>query len=388
MKDIYLLFILTLLCACHHQPGNGSDDLIELFVDDQYEERNLSELVESIRVIPLETTDQSLIGSIADLGYDDGNFFVLDGYNQLVSQFDEKGQFIRKLVQRGNGPDDIQHPQMFSIDKLHNEVWLSNNTNFMRFDYHGNYLGKRDYQLDFTDWYIDEDYDIYFYTGKHDNAHNEDGFMTGDLTLLTTNGQKKTWFKSDIIGYYKPNMTKLSFGSSHPFSPQPDGSVTFSYTFNDTIYCIKNKQIHPKYCVHLTGNSLPSGKLNNMPGEEIDKYIQEHPSLQWNMNSVFETPAYLLFGYGIGFHSWAWVLYEKATKKLTNVQIKDDLFGTPFLPIKDSSGDSFLTAMMIENMELNPALAEFIGKERYERLKMLLFEDNPVILEFTFKKQL
>lgn len=173
--------------------------------------------MESIRVIPLETTDQSLIGSIADLGYDDGNFFVLDGYNQLVSQFDEKGQFIRKLVQRGNGPDDIQHPQMFSIDKLHNEVWLSNNTNFMRFDYHGNYLGKRDYQLDFTDWYIDEDYDIYFYTGKHDNAHNEDGFMTGDLTLLTTNGQKKTWFKSDIIGYYKPNMTKLSFGSSHPF---------------------------------------------------------------------------------------------------------------------------------------------------------------------------
>lgn len=138
MKNIYLLFILTLLCACRHQPGNKSGDLIELFVDDQYEVKNLSELVESIRVIPLETTDQSLLGSIADLGYDDGNIFVLDGYNQLVSQFDENGQFIRKLVQKGNGPDDIQHPQMFSIDKLHNEVWLSNNTNFMRFDYHGN----------------------------------------------------------------------------------------------------------------------------------------------------------------------------------------------------------------------------------------------------------
>ena len=163
MKNIYLLFILTLLCACRHQPGNKSGDLIELFVDDQYEVKNLSELVESIRVIPLETTDQSLLGSIADLGYDDGNIFVLDGYNQLVSQFDENGQFIRKLVQKGNGPDDIQHPQMFSIDKLHNEVWLSNNTNFMRFDYHGNYLGKRDYQIGFTDWYVDEDYDIYEY---------------------------------------------------------------------------------------------------------------------------------------------------------------------------------------------------------------------------------
>ena len=73
---------------------------------------------------------------------------------------------------------------------------------------------------------------------------------------------------------------------------------------------------------------------------------------------------------------------------MTNVQIKDDLFGTPFLPIKDSSEDSFLAAMMVENMDLNPKLAEFIGKEKYERLKMLSPEDNPVILEFSFKEMM
>lgn len=101
MKNISILFFLLLLCSCNSQQNN-KQDIVELFVDDNYTPKELSAIIDSIRIIPLETTDNSLIGFLAELKYDDGHFFIQDGYNRLVSVFDDNGSFlvsIRPTVQ-------------------------------------------------------------------------------------------------------------------------------------------------------------------------------------------------------------------------------------------------------------------------------------------------
>ena len=152
MKTIGFLFFFLLLCSCNSRE-NDKHDIVELFVDDNYTPKELSEIIDSIKIIPLETTDNSLIGFLSELKYDDGYFFVQDGYNRLVSVFDDNGSFLRQLTRKGNGPGEVRYPESFSLDKIHKEVWISNNNNFMRFDYQGKYLGHRNYSLSFSDFY-------------------------------------------------------------------------------------------------------------------------------------------------------------------------------------------------------------------------------------------
>lgn len=387
MKTIGFLFFFLLLCSCNSRE-NDKHDIVELFVDDNYTPKELSEIIDSIKIIPLETTDNSLIGFLSELKYDDGYFFVQDGYNRLVSVFDDNGSFLRQLTRKGNGPGEVRYPESFSLDKIHKEVWISNNNNFMRFDYQGKYLGHRNYSLSFSDFYVDTDYDIYFYTSKSDNAHIQDGFLTGDLTLLTTDDKKQTWFKSDLVGHYRPNISKTYYVANHPFSLQKDGSATFSYVFNDTIYSIKDNLIIPKYCIHLTGNSISSKKLNNMPGEAVKEYVNNHSKLQWNMNGVYETPSYLLFSYMIGLDNCCWCIYNKKTKSLSNLKIIDDLFGLNWIDIKETVDDKIIAWISTDELKISNKLISFVGQKEFEKLQMITHNDNPIIIEFTLKDEL
>ena len=269
-----------------------------------------------------------------------------------------------------------------------NEEDYNMDRNFMRFDYQGKYLGHRNYSLSFSDFYVDTDYDIYFYTSKSDNAHIQDGFLTGDLTLLTTDDKKRTWFKSDLVGHYRPNISKTYYVANHPFSLQKDGSATFSYVFNDTIYSIKDNLIIPKYCIHLTGNSISSKKLNNMPGEAVKEYVNNHSKLQWNMNGVYETPSYLLFSYMIGLDNCCWCIYNKKTKSLSNLKIIDDLFGLNWIGIKETVDDKIIAWISTDELKISNKLISFVGQKEFEKLQMITHNDNPIVIEFTLKDEL
>ena len=71
----YIFFFFLLLCACNNHQELDNRDIINLFVDSTPVQKNLSEMVDSIRIIPLETSDISLIGIVNKLSYDDNYFF-------------------------------------------------------------------------------------------------------------------------------------------------------------------------------------------------------------------------------------------------------------------------------------------------------------------------
>ena len=312
---------------------------------------------------------------------------IQDRNNHLVNVYDTKGNFKNTVARLGGGPKEIQNPDYFVIDKIHKEVWISNVRSFLRFNYQGNYLGRRNYAMGFNDCYIDQNYDIYFYTGKNDNAHIQDGFLTGDLTLLTTDDEKKTWFKSDLVSYYPVGVGRLTYPASHPFSPQEDGSITFSYTFNDTIYSIREQQITPKYCIHFD-KGVDDSKLNNMPGEEIEQFIKSCPLAHWNMNNVYETPTYLTFNYLKNLDYSCWGIYNKQTQTLSNFKLKDDLFNQEWVRIEDTDNDKFIFYIPAERFNISKKVIPFIGEEKFEQVKRITPDDNPIIIVFTLKDEL
>lgn len=389
MKLIVNLLFSILLCSCMNQRENQELNLIHINVDDSPKEVMLSDIIDSIKIIPLETSEKILLGDISSIGQDEGKYFIQNGYDRLIYIFNTNGQFERQLVYKGNGPGEIQFPEDYTLDKINKEVWLSNNNNFMRYDYNGSYLGKREYSLSFSDFCIDNKGIIYYYTAKTDNAHIQDGFLTGDLTAQNQNGEKETWFKSKLVGYYKPGDAITTYSSTHPFCVQEDGSITFYYTFTDTIYSIKNnKKIEPKYCIHLGKNSIPTNLLNNMPGIDIKKYVQSNADLRWLVNNVFENNAYLYFTYLTGFEKSYTVIYNKKNRKTTNMYLTDDLFGSQWLKIKDCNNNYFIGYLTAYDMKINDKLSSYVNEETLLMLKNLSPEDNPVIVEFTIKENI
>lgn len=75
----------------------------------------LSELVESITVIPLETIDESLIEHITELKVHNGNFYIHNRHRNVLA-FDENGKFLWNTISRmGQGPEDYFYVSSIDI---------------------------------------------------------------------------------------------------------------------------------------------------------------------------------------------------------------------------------------------------------------------------------
>lgn len=343
----------------------------------------LSEIVDSISFIPLETSNQSLLTDISKIDYDDGHYFVLNSQDKLVYTFDKDGNFKSIIANRGNAPGEILYPQCFAIDKVKKEIWLTNNNSFYKYNYTGKYLGNKPYSLAFSDFCIEKSGNIYFYTGKDNNSHIMDGSLTGNITMLTPEGKKKTWFKSQAALQNKPNEPVMSFSTRIPFTEQSDGKITCHYALSDTIYSIIEDHIIPSYVINF-GKNKSRIDLDQISGIDVEKYIQIHPNTNWYVREAIETSNILRFTYNFGFKSYADVYYNKHNGHILEGMPINDLLGG-YIKIIGCNGNKIIGSISATDIQLSTNLSSFISQEEISILKKITPESNPVLILFTLK---
>lgn len=69
---------------------------------------NWSEYVDSIEIIPLETSSNSTLGGITNGYIDENSIYLFDYSSKRLLEFDSKGRFIQSIGQRGNGPNEYK----------------------------------------------------------------------------------------------------------------------------------------------------------------------------------------------------------------------------------------------------------------------------------------
>ena len=105
--------------------------------------QNGAPLAMKYRYLPLETTDECLIGNIEQLDSDDSSIFVFDRDNHSALRFSlEDGSFLCKYGSLGRGPGEYISLNHMAIDKKNKEVCLLDFTQYklMYFDYDGKFL--------------------------------------------------------------------------------------------------------------------------------------------------------------------------------------------------------------------------------------------------------
>lgn len=356
----------------------------------------LSDLVETIEYIPLETTNKCLVG-VAPRTFDiSDNYIVLHCWKtNQVYLFKRNGSFVGLIGREGSGPGEYVGMSVSSvfIDEEKKQIFVGTThpNQISIFDLKGNFIknyvvGNKDEVADFM-YYFNKQF-LLAYSNSGTVSHKYE-LRTSQMHLLTK-GVKTIPFsmKNTFLGVQPPSVYLY------------EGELCARETcLNDTLFAIKNNQFSPKYIIN-------SGKYDLTPElrSDGDEYRKYWLSLVRYVN-VFESNNYLFFDYLFN-RNWYFVYYSKQEKKIlyfnSQRMLPDNYIGgipndydggLPLWPTKQSENTWYVFQDASDLCEETPKQKRLKPKgpekaiQAFKRMcKKMQPDDNPVLMIVKLKK--
>lgn len=414
MRTRLLILLFFLLCACGRETVgdySGSVIGIDLLSESKTTAKKLSDFVDDIEYIPLQTTKQSLIAEVQKIVYVGNRYYI---YNAIVSDilcFDINGKFLFKLNEVGRGPGE--------------------NTGIMYFDVSSDnkYLTVLNLTFDLNVYRISETGFTYErtiplgkpYPWKLSTVPETDKLFlavppfTGDVPYLSM----VVDMKGDTI-HKKPNCYKGDYGvggiSQHVvWTYSVDNDLCFREKFSDTVffYDVAGNSFVPRIIFNTNG-TLVSPQMIGLNG------VRKNHST--SIEGISETSRYIYYFYTEyinGTREEKGALFDKKTKtkygldinaypeiragvsvNLEKTRLKDDLGGGPDLYQRIDIWDRFCSGGRLFCCVEAITLKQYVNSEEFritqvadpkkkEELKKLADSleenDNPVLIVITPK---
>lgn len=156
MKYLLIFIIVTSICSCNSKTALNEERIqfeksmitdstvIVDVMSNTHEGYPLSRLIDSVRYVSLEFSDEALVGIMRKVKVINGLIYVWDLDSGLVKCFDNKGKFIRTVYQKGGGPEEVAHPIDFDVDENYVYVLDGAKIAIQVFNHKGEYVEKRE----------------------------------------------------------------------------------------------------------------------------------------------------------------------------------------------------------------------------------------------------
>ena len=120
--------------------------------------------------IPLETTEECLIGNIDKIIDSDTCLYIADFDNNNVFRFGRSGCFINSFTKKGRGPGECVGICDFYVDQNNNEVCILDlrGMKLLYYSLDGKYLRETPFYYHYNEFALSGDY-LWIYTGMNDN---------------------------------------------------------------------------------------------------------------------------------------------------------------------------------------------------------------------------
>jgi len=121
IKSLYLLCILTTSCI----GGNRQKPVPVIDMQNPGQARDilLSELIDDIRLVKLETNDEILLGQYTHYLVGEKHIITIDP--DKILQFSDNGGFLRTLSKAGNGPEEFLRAEAFALDDKNEILYIN-----------------------------------------------------------------------------------------------------------------------------------------------------------------------------------------------------------------------------------------------------------------------
>lgn len=112
MREILYFLVLSLITGCVRSTAPA-----ERLCCDIGSAETMDLPLSGVKYIPLETTDESLVGRIKKVIYHDHLFFIYDKSWESVFVFVDDGSFVQKIDRMGNGPGEYVQTMDIDVDE-------------------------------------------------------------------------------------------------------------------------------------------------------------------------------------------------------------------------------------------------------------------------------
>lgn len=124
MKRLLIIPALLFLLSCSREEIVPGDSVIYVDYenDKQDEIFNYSDYLDSVKYVPLETTDSCLVGNVRDIHFVNDQFYISD--NKTVFVFSKEGKFVGKVSRCGRGHGEYLNLSYFDVNKSNGEICI------------------------------------------------------------------------------------------------------------------------------------------------------------------------------------------------------------------------------------------------------------------------
>ena len=351
----------------------------------------LSQLVDTLTFVSLETTLNSLLVQIDKLEYDRGKYFILDRYQHSVLIFDSLGGFINKIGQKGRAPGEFEFLECFTLDTENQYVITTDNfKNLKYFSYEGKYIKSVPLELFYKDLIVTSGGDLAFHTSKMINYEYKKNFL-GKITVKKSCFNLHIQTGSEFVKYFSYSDKIFDNGKmyqdiSYPFSKY-NHFIRYIYPFNDTIFQIIDHKPHPLYYIDFEDKKSKED-LIAMNGEEVEEFYKKNKDCAYFVNNFIETDEFMKIDYFFGNKLYSTIIRKGVNHSIMTGALKNDFFGIDlfFQSVINNEFVSYFSPLLIKKLVEEEPSNEYITFFREHGLLDVNEDNNPIVMKCKFKK--
>lgn len=308
-----LILIVCYSCNDNRNVNHGSKLEVIKLDPDLAEYIYIDSLYINEEIIPLTTSDTSLVDRVSKFQVTDKRYYVLTG-NKKVLAFSKNGNVEYIIDKHGKGPAEYVYPMCFYVDPDDKflEIYNRGSKNVVVFDNNGDYI---------TDW----KYDLYITKATH---------YKGSICMLVGS-------EINYIDGKESNMQLFVYDSLHnlhksyiPFNKKiwkflgvgdridmvhVNDNLHIRVLYNDTVYCFSKGnggfELEPKYLLDYGKYSIPEHLFHKGFADcsEFDRAMDKYDCIQ-NLYGYTETDEYINFAFEMNRTLYQF-FYSKKSKK-------------------------------------------------------------------------
>ena len=412
---LFLTGILSILFSCSNQ-GHKVKELNSNVIDVERALQNptrlkTSDLGKTVRYIPLETTDDCLIGDnpIVKVLKD----YIIVEYTGRSSSADhcllfskEDGRFIAEIGHAGQDPEAFTSSYSW-IDEKEEFIYFKRLPNqLMKYDFEGNFCGKTVFSSSVSGYcYSITDSEIIgYFGGIHPSEQYALGFfdkdgslkdtipllfpkISEDVNVVSASALSRAisyklygnWARVGLIRLNYSNDLQARIVSNVARLWNHNGNIRFKEDYVDTIYTISHNKLIPSITFHIGKDRLPIEERARQSNEE-KIFIAD---VSENNDFIFFQPVKIVRDGSNGLYNG---LFDKKTGETKLGEhsdgIEDDLTNfMPFNPLGMSTVGEFVSIVdayeVMEWLEKHP---EEQNNKKLSFLKELNEDMNPIVI--------
>jgi hypothetical protein len=240
--------LLISICLNISISGQNSGPIVIHAFQNRLSILNTSQLVDNINFIPLETTENNLIGTISKLIKTDDKYYILDNKKaKKIFVFDTRGKFLYCIGTNGKGPGEYSNLTDFAVDVKRNFIYLvDNRIKLIKMGLNGDFILEKKVPDDCKNYSDIIAYNGLIYASPGQQSGNEKKYNLVQFDEELNPINRFLPYENSFPGTFPFNNRLYTFNNS----------IYFVSAFENIIYCKSADKFTERFIFDVDGKGL------------------------------------------------------------------------------------------------------------------------------------